>query len=112
MAKKLIWRVQGIAAKVTQEELLSCFDESENGRIEIKTFCPSVDDPENYLTATIEYQHQPHEMDHTPLLKMEFQDELHIERDFIGFTPLFSPPPGAHEAEYVAACGLSDETRS
>jgi hypothetical protein len=100
--KKLIWRIQGIDAGVSKEEVPKYFDESERDRISVETLCPSVDDPCHHLTATIKYTHDADALEHVPCLHDDFRDELYIDRDFNGFTPLYSPDPGTHEAEYVA----------
>jgi hypothetical protein len=102
MAKNLIWRIQGIDAGATREEILDYFDESEKGRVSVETLCSSVDDPHHNLTATIRYAHDADALGHVPHLRDDMRDELSIERDFNGFTPLFSPAPGTHDAELVA----------
>ena len=102
MAKNLTWRIQGIDAGATRKEVLDYFDESEKGRLSVETLCSSVDDPHHNLTATIKYAHDANALEHIPHLRDDFRDELSIERDFIGFTPLSSPAPGTHDAELVA----------
>jgi hypothetical protein len=100
--KKLSWRIQGINIGATKEEILGYFDESEKPRLSVKTLCPSVDDPYRNLTATIEYTHDADALEHIPQLRDDVRDELCIDCDFNGFTPLYAPAPGTHDAEYVA----------
>jgi hypothetical protein len=99
MAKYLTWRIQGITAGVTDKEVLDYFEESERERISVKTLCPSVDDPHRVLTATIEYRHELDSLEHIPRLRDDVRYKLEIDCDFIGFTPLHSPPRSTHEAE-------------
>jgi hypothetical protein len=81
---------------------LDYFDESERSRVGVETLCPSVDDPYHHLTATIKYTHDADALEHIPRLHENMRDELEIDRHFNGFTPLYSPTAGTHEAEYVA----------
>jgi hypothetical protein len=99
MTKNLVWRIQGITAGVTRDEVLNFFEEPERERISVKTLYPSVDDPHRALTATIEYTHELNNLEHIPRLRHDLRYELEIDRDFIGFTPLHSPSRSTHEAE-------------
>jgi hypothetical protein len=102
MVKKFIWRLQEIEAGVTKEELSKYFEDSEKGRVAVKTLCACVDDPHRSLTATFEYTHDPDAVEPIPRLRDDTDAEL--DRDFVGFTPLYSPDPGTHDAEYVVIC--------
>jgi hypothetical protein len=101
----LNWRIQGINAGVTKDEILDYFEASERERIVVQTLYPSVDDPAHELTATIKYTHDVPE--HTPRLRDDVPEYLCIDRDFQGFTPLYSPAPDAHDADIVALTGLA-----
>jgi hypothetical protein len=105
MVKKIVWRIQGIEAGASKEEILDYFEDVEQKRMVVKTVCPSVDDPNNNLTATIEYTPDQDALEHTPRLREDMLDELGIDRDFVGFTPLYSPAVGTHDAEYVIIPG-------
>jgi hypothetical protein len=101
MVQKIAWRIQGIKAGASKEKILDYFEKVEQRRMVVKTVCPSVDDPNNDLTATIEYTPDQDALDHTPRLRDNIREELGIDRDFFGFTPLYSPAVGTHDAEYV-----------
>jgi hypothetical protein len=101
MAKTLMWRMQGIEAGATKEAVLGYFEESERDRVQVKTLCPSVDNPHRTLTATFKYRHEPTSLDHIPGLLDRVRHRLSIDRDFFGFTPLHSPAAGTHDVEYM-----------
>ncbi|KAF1818286.1 uncharacterized protein K489DRAFT_374466 [Dissoconium aciculare CBS 342.82] len=106
MSKNLSWRIQGIDASVTKEHVLDFFEEFEQHRISVKTLCPSVDNPRQELTATIDYKHDLDSLDHIPRLRDDIRDELEFDRHFRGFTPLHSPAAGTHDADIIAVTRL------
>jgi hypothetical protein len=56
MSSKSNWRIQGIDAGTTKEQVLDYFEGHERKRI---TIFPSVDEPYKSLTATLEYEYEP-----------------------------------------------------
>jgi hypothetical protein len=100
--KPLMWRIDGIPAGVTADDLKDYFEEAERTRIIIKTIVPSLDRPRDRQCATIEYKHSIGGLDHVPRLRKEVRDELYIDRDFRGFTPLYWPKSGEYDVESVS----------
>jgi hypothetical protein len=99
MVKKFIWRLHGIPVGTPEDAVVDYFELSERHRLRVKTLCPDVDDPESNLTATIEFDPPTGKPDAPPTIRNDLSHYLPLERDFMGFTPLYHPPAGAYDAE-------------
>lgn len=99
MPKKLMWRLQGIPAGTSKDDVLQFFEPEEQGGLHVKTLCPDVDDPARSLTATFEYNPRPDNADAPPALRDNLSHCPSLERDFMGFTPLYHPPSSTCVAE-------------
>lgn len=88
------WRISQIPTETTPERLLSYFEERDREWITIGSLCPDAygDDVQ---TATVLFKPPRNR----PSIKPDFayhspREQLEIEKDFQGFTPLYCPPPG------------------
>lgn len=88
ISSRLTWRVQNIPPGFTETRLRACFHSDDKQYIEIKSLAPDVGsyDDGGSLTATMLFTHpepgKEPRADH---------DDLEIDKDFIGFTPLNTP---------------------
>ena len=85
------FRVENIPPGSTAEELKKRFHAADQPNIEVRSFVPAIDNPENEIheyTATISFQitdravSSPRPLDN---------DDIIIDSDFYGFTPLNNP---------------------
>ena len=81
----LTWRIQNIPSSYTESHLKRCFHSDDKKFIEIKSLVPDVInyDGDGTLTATVLYSH-PERWEP----RLEDVEELDVDHDFIGFTPL------------------------
>jgi hypothetical protein len=81
----LTWRVQNIPSDFTEAKLKSCFHSDDKKYINVKSLVPDVNnyDGTGTLTATILFSHPESEWP-----RIESIEDLEIDKDFIGFTPL------------------------
>lgn len=99
--KSFTWRISCIPGGIARETLVSFFRIEDRDRVTIRSLYPDVSDPE-WLTATVLFKPHPEQPDAQPALDLHAPHDLYIDRDFEGFTPLYSPPPGQPiTAEYV-----------
>jgi hypothetical protein len=62
-------------------------------RIDVESLCPDVDIDDG-LVATIRFRpHVEHPHD-KPKLDLSAPPQLEVEKEFLGFTPLYCPPAG------------------
>lgn len=93
--KAFTYRVQHIPLGTTPKDLIEqYFDEKHRPYLKVRSLCPSVDNPEGddgeycTLTATVLFRPEipckggPEIQD----------DEIVVDKDFKGFTPLYVPP--------------------
>ena len=88
--KPLTYRVQNIPLETTEENFkFSYFTAQDRDYIKIKSWSLSIDSSEDEFrsyTATIFFY---------PPMKRELEtigDNINLDKDFLGFTPLFTPP--------------------
>jgi hypothetical protein len=99
MVKKLIWRLNDVPGGISKDKILQYFESVDQARVRIKTLCPCVNYPEEKLTATIEYEAPSDRSEKPPRMKDDLPENLTIDRDFMGFTPLYHPESGTYDAE-------------
>ncbi|TPX13492.1 uncharacterized protein E0L32_005963 [Thyridium curvatum] len=100
--RSLTYRIDEIPCDYsTPEELLKCFHSDDKSRVIIRSFVPSISDPDgNEHTATIEYQSEG-----VPRLDAD-ANGIELDKDFCGFTPL-NETEGNVAADIIAVTGLS-----
>jgi hypothetical protein len=100
MVKSFIWRVQNIPAGITEDEVLALFREPD--RLRVTSLCPDLDRP-TCSVATVEYHPPPDEPTACPELIGDAEDDFihrpRVERNFLGFTPLYHPKSGSYDVE-------------
>jgi hypothetical protein len=99
MVKNLIWRLNDIDRGTSKDGILQYFESVDQARLRIKTLCPCVNYPEEKLTATIEYEAPPDDPEAPPRTKDDLPQNVTIDRDFMGLTPLYHPESGTYDAE-------------
>ncbi|KAI1258470.1 hypothetical protein F5Y18DRAFT_346022 [Xylariaceae sp. FL1019] len=105
--KSYTWRISAIPRGTTRETLVDFFDIRDRERIEIRSLCPDVLDPE-WLTATVLFKPPPGLPEAQPELDSNAPPDIEVDKDFEGFTPLYSPPGGQMiEADIIAVTGFA-----
>jgi hypothetical protein len=100
MVKKFVWKVQNIPAGISEDGLLALFQET--GRLRVRSICPDFDRPKCSI-ATVEYNPPPNDITAAPVPLEEDEDDddrPYVDREFLGFTPLYHPKSGEYESEY------------
>jgi hypothetical protein len=100
MVKKFVWKVQNIPAGISEDELLAQFREPD--RLRVRSICPDFDRAKCSI-ATVEYDPPPNDLDAPPIPLGEDEDDddtPYVDRDFLGFTPLYHPKSGDYDSEY------------
>ena len=88
--KPLTFRVENILPGTTLEELKKLFYVEDQPRIEVRSIAPAVDNDVSdtrELTATVTFQ----ALDPSIPFPRTHDDNISIDRDFYGFTPLWHP---------------------
>lgn len=89
--RPLTYRVENIQPGISHAELRACFHREDQHYLKVKSLCPSVDTPEceeGDFTATVFFN--PREpVESAPRIA---NDEITIDKEFFGFTPLYVPP--------------------
>lgn len=99
---KLTWRVQGIHQGTTEDELLSFFAGKDQERITICSLYPDVLGQDK-LVATVRFNPHPEFPLEGPKKNFHAPRDMEIDKEFDGFTTLYSPPESMYiAAEYVS----------
>jgi pimeloyl-ACP methyl ester carboxylesterase len=98
--KPMLYRIEYVPQDVSEASLVGSFKPDERPRLSVTSLCESVEPGTDKLTATVVYRRRGHE-DVPHLLN----DRMTIDRDFFGFTPLYTPK-GRIEADIIALTGL------
>lgn len=88
--RRLTFRVENIPPGTTAEELKKYFYTEDQPRIQVKSIVPAVDSYEldiREYTATITFQ----ALNQSVLSPRLLDEDISIDRDFHGFTPLYHP---------------------
>jgi len=95
--KPLAYRVENIPPNATAEDVIHFFDSRDRPYLLVRSLVPSVESfGLGELTATVMFS-PPNDMFLGPRV---INDDISIEKDFHGFTPL-NEPIGAVTAEWV-----------
>jgi hypothetical protein len=99
--KAFTWRVKEIPSGTSKRELERYFSEQDRVRITVGSLFQGVDGGDQ-MTATILFRPDPDRPEAKPRFDSYAPDEMEVDRDFFGFTPLYCPPEGTPvAAEYV-----------
>jgi hypothetical protein len=103
MVKRLIWRLQGIPLGTARDDVLHFFGAAHRESLLIKTLCSDVEEPKRYMVATVEFEPPSDRPDAAPTfdadLDGELKSSLRLDRNFMGFTPLYNPSADSYDAE-------------
>lgn len=99
--KSFTWRVSQIPKGTSKNAVIKYFADDDQERIAIRSLCPDVSQL-GKLTATILFKPNPDRANDPPDTLPTAPEDLEIDKDFEGLTPLYCPPDGEPiAAEYA-----------
>ena len=86
--RPLTWRVENIPQGTTAARLKQCFHSDDRPFIQVKSLVPDVNNYDGTGTLTATLLFSPPEPSDPRIDPGDVGDELTLDKDFIGFTPL------------------------
>ncbi|KAI0551669.1 hypothetical protein F4679DRAFT_538810 [Xylaria curta] len=105
--KSFTWRISQIPEGTSKATLTEYFVPDDRKNVKVKSLCPDASEL-GKLTATLSFKPNSAQPDDPPVTLPTAPEDLEIDKDFEGLTPLYCPPKGkVIAADIIAITGLA-----